>query len=302
MVFDMAASKTAARAPLIFVCVVIALAMAVVGAPLQCVGARIIAISPNHGLAEPPPRADEIRVSVGPPAASIAVEVLDVPSPRGTVFVLHGIRAAKEWVRGWGTLLNAAGLRAIMVDLRGHGHSTGDFMSYGVFEARDLVQVLDALESRGQIAGRVGAMGTSYGAATAITWAGIDPRVAAVVAVAPFASLRDVVPGYLPLPLPKSFADGCIARAGRLGGFDPDRASALDAIATGHAPVLLVHGTKDSRIHFSHSERLAAAAPGRCELHLVAGAGHDSIMGDPDGTIRNLAPSWFTRHLATIEN
>lgn len=141
-----------------------------------------------------------------------------------------------------------------------------------------------------------------HGAATAITWAGIDSRVAAVVAVAPFASLRDVVPGYLPLPLPKSFADGCIERAGRLGGFDPDRASALDAMATGHAPVLLVHGTKDSRIHFSHSERLAAAAPGRCELHLVPGAGNDSIMGDPDGSIRNLAPSWFTRYLAAFEN
>lgn len=266
--------------------------------PLQGLGARIIVDAPNRGMPEPAPRPGEVRVAVGPPAASIALEILEVPSPRGTVFVLHGIRAAKEWIRGWGEMLNHAGFRAVMVDLRGHGRSTGDVMSYGAVEAHDLRQVLDALEVQGKVSGRVGVMGVSYGGSTAIAWAGADPRVAAVVAVAPFASLRDVVPDYLPIPLPRSFADACVERAARRGNFDPDLGSPITAIGATRAPVLLIHGLADARIRASHSERMAAVAPNRTELHLVPGAGHESIVGDPTGIIRTRAPAWFTAHVA----
>jgi hypothetical protein len=65
------------------------------------------------------------------------------------------------------------------------------------------------------VVGRVGVM-LSYGAATAIEWAGTDPRITAVVAVAPFASLRAVVPGYAPL-LPGSYVQSAIDVAGREG-------------------------------------------------------------------------------------
>ena len=256
-----------------------------------------IVVAPNYGAAEFPPIEGEIRVEVGPPAASLAVELIDPEAPRGTVFVLHGIRSGRQWMRGWGEMLRDAGLRAVLVDLRGHGRSTGDYMSYGVVEARDLSQVLDALEKRGLVAGKVGAMGTSYGAATALEWAGVDPRVTAVVAVAPFMTLRAVVPGYTPVPLPASFVDRCIDEAGARAGFDPDLASPLAAIGKTRAPVLLIHGRADERIPFSHSEQLAAAAQGHAELVLVPGARHESIMNDVTGVIRTRAPRWFAEHL-----
>jgi dipeptidyl aminopeptidase/acylaminoacyl peptidase len=236
-------------------------------------------------------------VSVGPPSASLSIDIVDTAEPRGTVFVLHGIRAGKQWLRGWATMLAEAGFRAVLVDLRGHGRSTGDWMTYGVVEARDLSQVLDALEAKGLARGRVGAMGTSYGAAIAIEWAGIDPRVAAVVAVAAFSSLRAVLPGYTPVPLPSAFVDGSLARAGARAGFDPDLASPLAAIAETRAPVLLFHGREDERIPFSHSEHLAEAAGDRAELVLVPRAAHESIMNDADGSIRTRAPAWFAKYL-----
>jgi pimeloyl-ACP methyl ester carboxylesterase len=285
------------RRPLALAVIVCALGAALGWRPAREAGISAMVIAPNHGIAGFETVPGELRVDVGPPAASLSLEIVEPRSAAGTVFVLHGIRAGKQWMRGWGTMLADAGFRAVLVDLRGHGRSTGDFMSYGVVEARDLSQTLDALEERGLVAGRVGAMGTSYGAATAIEWAGIDPRVTAVVAVAPYESLRAVVPGYAPVPLPASFVDGCIDEAGARAGFDPDLASPLAAIAKTRAPVLLVHGRSDERIPFAHSEHLFAAAPDHAELVLVPGAGHESIMNDTSGDIRTRAPRWFRDYL-----
>jgi pimeloyl-ACP methyl ester carboxylesterase len=265
---------------------------------LEDVGAQAIVRAPNAGRPEPPALAGEIRMPVGPRAASIALAILDPPgieptaAPRATVFVLHGIRSRKEPMRPWAAMLTRAGYRAVLVDLRGHGRSTGDALTYGVLDAADLSQILDALSSHAA-PGPVGVMGHSYGAATAIQWAGRDARVAAVVAVAPFANLRDVVPGYTIVPLSPAFLARVVDRAGALGGFDPDAASPLDAIPKTRAPVLLVHGRADGLIPPWHSERIHAAAPDRSELVLVDGAGHDDVTGAPGARLAGRTAAWF---------
>ncbi|HZU84258.1 MAG TPA: hypothetical protein VE987_15115 [Polyangiaceae bacterium] len=111
------------------------------------------------------------------------------------------------------------------------------------------------------------AMGMSYGAATAIEWAGRDPRVEAAVAVAPFSSLREVVPVYVPrfVPaigrlVPGWLVQRTVDRAGRLGGFDPDAASPLATIARARR-VLIVHGRADDFVPLAQSESLAAPRP-----------------------------------------
>src|SRR5262249_26780655 len=154
--------------------------------------AHAIVDAPNaHAASLPATVPGEQRIPVGPPAATLSVGIENprLP-PRATIFVLHGIRDQKENVRSWAEHLTEAGYRAVLVDSRGHGRSSGEWLTYGVQESRDLSQVLDALA----VDGPVGVMGISYGAATAIEWAAREPRVKAAVAVAPFASLREVVP------------------------------------------------------------------------------------------------------------
>jgi pimeloyl-ACP methyl ester carboxylesterase len=225
--------------------------------------------------------------------AALTVDPPNGSPARATVLVLHGIRDRKESMRPWGAMIAHAGYRAVLVDLRGHGRSTGDVLTYGVVDAADLSQLLDALVAHGRAAGPVGVMGHSYGAATAIEWAGRDARVAGVVAVAPFASLRDVVPGYTIAPFSPAFLARVVDRAGVMGGFDPAAASPLDAIARTRAPVLLVHGRGDGRIPPSHSERIHAAAPDHSELVLVDGAGHDDVTGAPGARLAERAPAWL---------
>lgn len=133
--------------------------------------------------------ARQLRVPVGPPSAELSVWVIDPPAgiaPRGTILVLHGIIDKKETMLGVARDLAASGFRTVPVDLRAHGRSSGQWLTFGVVEARDLSQVLDALETQGLLAGPVGVFGPSYGGAVAIQLAGADPRVRAVVAVCPF--------------------------------------------------------------------------------------------------------------------
>ena len=126
------------------------------------------------------------------------------PKPRlktngipGTIFLLHGYSLNKELMLPWGMVLAQAGYRVVLVDLRGHGHSTGDRICFGGVERTDLVQCLDALEQRGVCKGPVGALGVSYGAVLALQWAAVDPRVQCVTAISPYSDPGSAVEGFL---------------------------------------------------------------------------------------------------------
>ncbi len=75
---------------------------------------------------------------------------------RGTVLLLHGYLQNKNYVTPWAVRLAQAGFRCLVVDLRGHGASTGDHISFGAFESNDLSRVLDDLQRRGWDVSRVG--------------------------------------------------------------------------------------------------------------------------------------------------
>ncbi|MEX0703884.1 MAG: alpha/beta fold hydrolase [Planctomycetales bacterium] len=245
----------------------------------------------------------EFRVPVGPPEAMLAVAIVEPPGfekPRGTVLVLHGIWNSGFWMAGTARMLAEQGYRAVLVDLRGHGRSTGERMTFGQQEARDLAQVVDQLERRNLLAGPLGVYGISYGAATAVQYAGLDPRVECVVAVAPFSAMRDVVPDYSRTMLPgvermisDEFLDDTIAAAGEAGEFDPDRSSAIEAVKRTRAQVLIVHGTEDWLVPPYHALRLHEAAPERTKLVLLPRTGHVSIWFDADGEVAAETRAWF---------
>ncbi len=277
---------------------------------------------------------EQFRVEVGPPAASLLVWVLEpdeeaepaereqseespaeIARCKGTVLMLHGYRAEMSWMLAEARDLNRAGYRAVLVDLRGHGCSTGDHLTYGVQEARDLSQVIDALVARGLVDGELGVWGISYGASTAIMLSAEDPRIDAVVAVSPFSSMREIVPHFVRIFLPWvgwHMSDAEITRivdaGGAEAGFDPDEADIAAAAAAGGAegaPLLLLHGSWDWLVPPSHSERILASAEaaGReVKREKIGGrwwgAGHLSIWFDPGGHVEAEGVAWLDRWLA----
>ncbi|MFN8499108.1 MAG: alpha/beta fold hydrolase [Anaerolineae bacterium] len=91
--------------------------------------------------------------------------------------------------------LCAAGYGVLIFDWRAHGRSDGRTVTLGYRERDDLRAALDWLSSRG--VERIGLLGLSMGAATAIGVAADDGRIAAVVADSAFAQVETVIVGGL---------------------------------------------------------------------------------------------------------
>jgi pimeloyl-ACP methyl ester carboxylesterase len=275
--------------------------------------AKAIAFAPNANRPAPDPGATpsvlalrgvrSLETRAGPPDASIVSWVVEARGARrGTVVLLHGVRMNKQSLVPVGAALSDAGYRAVLVDLRGHGESTGRYLTYGAVEARDVAAVFDALPMEGREC--VGVYGFSYGAAVAIQLSARDERVRAVVAVASFSSLREVTldyrQKYLPVPfslIPDTWFQGALDEAGQLAAFDPDGAAPVRALERSSARVLLIHGAADTQVPLRHGRELAAAAGSRAELVVVPGATHDSIPNDPSGVVRRSTIDWFDRWL-----
>jgi pimeloyl-ACP methyl ester carboxylesterase len=113
--------------------------------------------------------------------------------PRGTVILLHGYALAQFSMVPWALRLAQDGWQCVLVDLRGHGKSTGPQIYFGLQEVKDLSQLLDELARDGRLKTPVAVMGESYGAAVALRWKTVEPRVQTVVAIAPYAGLSNAV-------------------------------------------------------------------------------------------------------------
>lgn len=211
-----------------------------------------------------------------------------VGPPRGTLVMLHGIRDTKRNLVP-GALRHASrGWRVLAVDSRGHGESTGRYLTYGVEESRDLVALVDQLDARALLARPLAVVGTSYGAATALQFAARDPRVERLVAFAPFASLRAVVPAYVSWILgwpgrlvPAPVLDQLIDDSARTAGFDPDLACPRCSASQIRAAVLLVHCRDDERIPWQHSVAIRAALKAPSRLMLLERGGHLGVADSP---------------------
>ncbi|MCC6873884.1 MAG: alpha/beta fold hydrolase [Sandaracinaceae bacterium] len=246
----------------------------------------------------PPGGARTFHVAVGPPDAVLEGWIFE-PSTRpiATVLVLHGVRGGKKDMIETARELTRAGMRAVLVDARGHGGSSGRFLTYGVREARDLSQVIDALEEDG-ITGALGVYGPSYGGAIAHQLAGRDARVHAIVTVAAMSDLRERARDAWPLGrwLPRAWIDGEVERAARHAGFEIDEANPARATAQSHAATLLFHGDADAVIAYEHGVRLQRACAWRgCRLERLRRAGHRDALTHP--SVGPAARAFFRREL-----
>jgi dipeptidyl aminopeptidase/acylaminoacyl peptidase len=204
------------------------------------------------------------------------------------VVVVHGIRSCRREanVLAPAGMLHRHGYSVLLPDLRNHGESDAGNRRYaaGTMEYRDILGAWDWLRARGIPAGRIGIVGVSFGAVSALIAGGEDPRVAAVWADSSWANIHPVLHRYLARDdRPRFLAPGALAVARLLTGIDhtapsPDRAVTRYA---GRA-LAIVHGGSDFDLPPDHAHSLRAAAEhagvGLREFWIAPGAGHTEAV------------------------
>ena len=207
--------------------------------------------------------------------------------PNGAwVLAFHGVADNRMGVLEQALILLRPGYGVTMMDARAHGESEGPVATYGWLERDDSRAIVDALIATEHPL-HIYALGESMGAGVALQAAGADARIEAVVAEAPFTSLREASYDYAglqkyPLLGKTIFAPGAwmmLHRGQSLAGFPAANVSPELAVALRPFPVLLICDTADTTLPCRHAERIFRAARGPKSLWEVPRAFHTAALG-----------------------
>jgi pimeloyl-ACP methyl ester carboxylesterase len=228
---------------------------------------------------------------------------------KGTVIILPGMLQSRYTMTFWGVGLAQRGYRVVLADLRGHGESSGQYLTYGLVESRDTIQIIEALESAAIAEPPMVLLGASYGASTALMAAAESKQIDAVVAFAPFTDAassiehlaRTMFPRLSRMISEKRMA-AAIDQASEISGEDIRQARAIDVVDRIDVPVLFVHGREDTWVPPRNSFDLYRSANGSASLLVIPDAGHmdlpmrydqfsDRVFDWLDKAVRDHAPA-----------
>ncbi len=195
--------------------------------------------------------------------------------------------------------LNNSGFAVLMIDLRGHGQSGDAHLSFGIDERRDIAGAVDWLKGQGFQARRIGVLGISMGAATAIGAAAEDQDIGAVVADSGYAEIYPVIEQNWRAAsgLPSFFLPSTRIMGRLLLGYDLASAQPVAEIGkVAPRPVLIIHNVRDRLIPVNHARRLAAAYPLAETWEVADGEHAQAYFADPQAYTDRVA-TFFRRSL-----
>ncbi len=218
---------------------------------------------------------------------------------KATILVGHGYPFDKANILRHARFLHAK-FHLLLFDFRYFGESEGAYTTAGLLETRDVEAAVAYVKQREDVdPSRVGAMGFSMSAAAFIL--ARHPDIRAIVADSAYASLEDLL-GRQFFFLPGSSKWPLVALtklyARLLLGVDIGATAPAQVVRELVAPLLIIHGEKDSQIPPEHARQIYAHAdPAKTELWLIPGVDHGQAhaIEGPHYEIRVL--QFFLRHL-----
>jgi fermentation-respiration switch protein FrsA (DUF1100 family) len=203
-----------------------------------------------------------------------------LPSQNGAaVIVGHGIGGHRSLEPA--EVLARHGYGVLTFDWRAHGESDGDLCTFGYHEVRDVEGALDWLQQQpGVDPGRIGMLGESMGAVTAIRAAARADGIQAVVADSAYPDLGEAIrtiwrgtglPAFPFVPLQ-------IALGEWRTGLDLEAMQPLDDVAAiSPRPILILAGGQDPITGPDAGQRYYAAAGEPKELWFEPELGHSAF-------------------------
>jgi len=193
--------------------------------------------------------------------------------------IFHGYRSTLGTDCNGGYSMSVRrGYNVLVVYQRAHRESGGRTITFGVKERFDCLDWIEYINNRFGENTKILLMGLSMGAATVLMAAGLDlpANVRGVMADCGFSSPKEILQEVIKqMKFPLRITYFFVRMSARIfGHFDPEEASAVEALKNAKVPVLIIHGDDDrfvpSRMSHDNYEACASAK----EILIVPGAGH----------------------------
>jgi dipeptidyl aminopeptidase/acylaminoacyl peptidase len=223
----------------------------------------------------------EVVRRIGPDGVPLVGWYIPPPKmPAPAVVVLHGHVGRKDNFLDVASFLRRAGFGVLMFDFRHHGESGAAPCTFGLRESEEVLPFVAFLKDRAEHRGaKIGILGYSMGATTALRAMSICPDLAACVADSAFSSFTEQgryrIGQFVPAPLVGYFWTFSSLIGSVVAGFTPGELEVslwLPKIAP--RPLFFIHGTADGNVLPHHSEALAQAATGPVSHWPVSNAAH----------------------------
>jgi dipeptidyl aminopeptidase/acylaminoacyl peptidase len=221
---------------------------------------------------------------------------------RATVLILSGYGGTKAGMLRHANFLHERGFNTLVFDFRNRGESEGSAVTLGYYEQDEALAALGYLKTRPDVdPQRIGLLGASMGAATAILAAARSEDFRAVVADSPFKSAESVVgqsfQHFINLP-PFPYAPITLQILAWRTGITPKNIVPLAVVdRISPRPLLLIHGTGDTTINYEASKQLYERAGEPKELWLIPDIGHTQGMQKAPEEYAERVSAFFDRWL-----
>ncbi len=225
------------------------------------------------------------------------------PPTAATVVIVHGWGVSKTDALRYAALLHGE-FNLLLPDLRASGRSSGDQHTWGVREQDDLRAMIDWLV-RTKRPAAIGVLGDLGGAATAVTLARRDARIAALVLESAHSRIVNPFEQRLARAAPPVYPSVWVMEIGiwlRTGAW-PGDADPINSIrALGLRPLAISYGTADSTDLPDRNALVLAdaarAAGVPVEVHACDGAEHGRVVDTCFEAYRAWVVPFFRRALA----
>ena len=196
------------------------------------------------------------------------------------IVLLHGWGRNKNSLLSYGLAFAQQGYRVIIPDLRGHGNSSGEWVSFGAEEGRDISALMDQLGVK-----KYDLVGFSLGASAGLHTASIDKRVNQLIVIAPMHSLAETIPKFAKqapqwlAPIITNHQKEALALVNGLSGYSYEKTS--NSIAPAKLiskPVLFVYGSIDKMSDYHLNKLLFEQGSKNNQLHQLNGLRHTHVL------------------------
>jgi dipeptidyl aminopeptidase/acylaminoacyl peptidase len=216
-------------------------------------------------------------------------------SKKGVV-LLHGYTGTRKQMVPRARFLREQGYNVLLYDARACGESTGDRVTFGYHERRDLIAAVQLLRDRGCT--DIACLGVSQGGATILFAAEDLPDLKCVICESVYDEMTNSVdrrlrhytllPGWIGASLLVPFAERNI-------GLTIDEVKPIDHIGKLRCPIFVISGECDDKTWPEDTRRLFDAAREPRDLWMIPEARHQDLFQFPEYQERTRA--FLKRHL-----